>query len=228
MRRLAFLLIFGLGGAAVLVCLGLWQMQRLAWKEGILADIEARISAPPVALPGRPDPERDRYLPVAVTGRFGSPDLHVLVSIKQVGAGYRLIAPFVMEDGRRVMIDRGFIPTDVNEAAPPSASVTVTGNLHWPRESDSFTPEPDSAQNLWFARDVPAMADALGTEPILVVARDVTPPDPGPTPLPVDTAGIPNDHLQYALTWFSLAAIWLAMSAFFLRRARDNTKGEAP
>jgi surfeit locus 1 family protein len=70
MQRFAFLMIFGLGGAAILVSLGIWQMQRLAWKEAMIADIEARIAADPVPLPGTPDPETDNYLPVSVTGTF--------------------------------------------------------------------------------------------------------------------------------------------------------------
>ena len=99
--------------------------------------------------------------------------------------------------------------------------MTVTGNLQWPRETDSYTPAPDIRGNTWFARDVPAMAAELGTQPILIVARSQT--DPAVTPMPVDTVGIPNDHLNYAITWFSLALIWAAMTAYFLWRTRAKT-----
>ena len=75
-------------------------------------------------------------------------------------------------------------------------------------------------RNIWFARDVDVMAETLDTEPLLIVMREGAGPDPKITPLPVDTARIPNDHLQYAITWFSLAAIWLAMTVLFLRRRR--------
>ncbi|MDW4499468.1 SURF1 family protein [Sulfitobacter sp. D35] len=224
MRRLAFLLIFGLGGAAVLIGLGTWQMQRLGWKQDMLADIDARIAAQPVALPDKPDPVADRFLPVRAEGVFGAPGLRVLVSVKRVGAGYRLIFPFETSSGRRILLDRGFIPNDAQPGPVPEAPVSVTGNLHWPDESDGFTPAPDLEAGIWFARDVPEMAAALETEPVLIVARDVVPADHTVTPLPVDGAGIPNDHLQYAITWFSLAAIWLAMTAFFLRRGRAKTK----
>lgn len=88
---------------------------------------------------------------------------------------------------------------------------------------DSFTPEPDKSNNIWFARDVPKMAAALGTEPVLLIAKSKT--DPNVVPLPVDTEGIPNDHLQYAITWFSLALIWAAMTGFFLWRGRAKDKG---
>lgn len=220
MRRLAFLLIFGLGGAAILVALGVWQVQRLGWKQALVADIEARIAGAPVAIPDDPDPRADRDLPVTATGTMGTGNLRVLVSLKQVGAGYRVIVPFVLDDGRSILLDRGFLPAEAADPGPVPGPVTVTGNLSWPQERDRFTPAPDTSANIWFARDVPAMSAALGTEPLLLVARRTEPEDTAFTPMPVDTAGIPNDHLQYAITWFSLAVIWLAMSAYFLRRGR--------
>jgi surfeit locus 1 family protein len=219
MGRVAFLLLVGLGGAAILISLGVWQMQRLAWKEGVLADIEERIAAAPVPLPAELDPERDAYLPVEVTGMLGADFLRVLVSQKQVGAGYRIILPMIRNEGR-ILIDMGFVtvadaPGLRFEEGPP---LTIVGNLQWPQETDSYTPEPDIDKNIWFARDVEAMAAALGTAPVLVVRREASVPGGPLTPLPVDTAAIPNDHLQYAITWFSLAAIWSAMTFFYLRR----------
>ena len=223
MKRLLFLLIFGVTGTGILLALGTWQVQRLAWKQGVLADIETRIADAPVDLPANPDPDRDRYLPVQTSGSIGTDELHVLVSVKRVGAGYRIIAPFITTDGRTILLDRGFVP-DTDKAAERATGATeVIGNLHWPEEVDSFTPEPDQSNNIWFARDVPKMAAALGTEPVLLIAKSKT--DPNVAPLPVDTAGIPNDHLQYAITWFSLALIWAAMTGFFLRRGRAKDKG---
>lgn len=216
MRRILFLLIFGVTGLAVLVSLGIWQVRRLAWKEGVLAEIETRIAADPVPLPAHPDPEADRYLPVIVTGEMGTPEVHVLVSVKRVGAGYRIIAPFVTEDGRRVMVDRGFVPTPAKNDTRALGPMTVTGNLHWPDEIDSYTPDNDVAGNIWFSRDVPTLAAHLDTEPVLIIARSQT--DDHVTPLPVDTSGIPNDHLQYAVTWFGLALVWLVMTVYFLWR----------
>ena len=227
MRRLAFLLIFGIGGAAILISLGIWQVQRLAWKEGVIAEIEARIKAEPVVLPQSLDPETDAYLPVRVEGTFGGQFLRVLVSQKGAGAGYRIITPFVMQD-RTIMVDRGFVP--VADAPDGSGGMaiqviqTVVGNLQWPQETDNFTPAPDLNDNIWFARDVPAMAAALGTDPVLVVQREMSQAAGPVTPMPVDTAAIPNDHLQYAITWFSLALIWSLMTFFFLRRGDAANK----
>jgi surfeit locus 1 family protein len=97
----------------------------------------------------------------------------------------------------------------------------VVGTLHWPDETDSFTPPPDAARDIWFARDVPAMAAKLQTEPVLIVTREAT--GDGITPLPVGTQGIPNNHLNYAVTWFSLAAVWAGMTLLLLWRIRRRT-----
>jgi surfeit locus 1 family protein len=220
MRRSLFFIIVGLGGAAILVALGVWQVQRLAWKEAIVADINARITAAPVELPAQPDSAADAYLPVTVEGEIGADALYVLVSQKQKGAGYRIIAPLTLDAGRRILVDLGFTATENKDAVNPAGPASIIGNLQWPQEVDSFTPKADTDRNIWFARDVPLMAETLNTEPLLVVARETKGGDPKIAPLPVDTARIPNDHLQYAITWFSLAAIWLAMTVLFLRRRR--------
>jgi surfeit locus 1 family protein len=221
LRRMIWPLVFGIGGTAILLALGIWQVQRLAWKEGVLAEIEAEISAPPVAVPEAPDPEAHGFLPVEATGRLSADHVRVLVSQRGQGAGYRVISA-LDTGGRRLLVDRGFMPT---EAAPPeqAGEVTVTGNLHWPEEVDGFTPENDLARNIWYARDVAALAERLGTEPVLIVARQVSAADGPVTPLPVDTSHIPNDHLEYAVTWFSLAGIWLGMTLYLLWRIRRRT-----
>lgn len=223
MRRSLFFIVIGIGGAGILLWLGFWQMQRLDWKLGVIADIDARIAAAPIPLPDVLDPENDAYLPVEVRGVVEPSYLRVLVSQKEIGAGYRIISALDM-DGRRVLLDRGFTPVDQVAVPTHEGSETVRGNLQWPQETDSFTPEPDTAKNIWFARDVAAMAQALNTEETLVVAKQTSFDDAPVSPLPVDTSAIPNDHLSYAITWFSLAAIWIAMTVAFTLRARRTPK----
>ena len=116
-------------------------------------------------------------------------EIHVLVSVKQVGAGYRIIQSFSTED-RTILVDRGFVPTTAKQTDRLTGPMEVTGNLHWPDEIDSYTPEPDIDANIWFARDVPNLAAALGAEPVLLIARSQT--DPGITPLPVRYGGHPE------------------------------------
>ncbi len=224
MPRYLLPLIFGIVGTAILVSLGNWQVRRLAEKEAYLSAIDARIADAPVEVPAIPDPVEDRFLPVSATGVLTADELHVLVSVKKVGPGYRIVTAFEMEDGRRIMVDRGFVRTPQKEAARYTGPATVTGNLHWPEEIDSFTPENDITGNIWFARDVPAMAAALDTEPVLVILRETSENDTTVTPLPVDSSGIPNDHLQYIVTWYGLAIVWAAMTLYYLRRMRKTKK----
>ncbi|MFV0515338.1 MAG: SURF1 family protein [Jhaorihella sp.] len=225
MRTILFAIVLGVTGFAVLAALGAWQVQRLSWKQGVLAAIEARVSADPVPLPASPDPRADRFLPVRVAGAMLPGEIRVLVSRKMVGAGYRIIAPYETDSGRRILIDRGFVPAADGTAPRATGPMQIAGNLHWPDEIDAFTPEPDRAENIWFARDVAMLADELGTEPVLIVARSRT--DPGVTPLPVDTAGIPNDHFAYAVTWFGLALVWAGMTGYFLWRNRARNRSDA-
>ncbi|MDE0698167.1 MAG: SURF1 family protein [Boseongicola sp.] len=221
--RLLFPLIVGIGGFCLLASLGAWQLQRLAWKEGVLAEIESKIAADPVPLPAAPAAERDRYLPVIIEGDFEGEDVAVLVSLPQVGPAYRLIAAFETADGRRIMVERGAVPVADRSRAMSATSVTVLGNLHWPDEVDRWTPQPDRAAGVWYGRDLATMAEELRTEPLLVVAREASSNDPPATPRPVTTEGIPNSHLGYAVQWFGLAAVWAVMTLFLLWRIRTRT-----
>lgn len=226
MRRVIFLLIVSGAGLAVLIGLGTWQLQRMTWKEGILATIDARIGGEPAeSLPAGPDREADKYRPVRLRGEIGQPDLFVVTSIKEIGPGYRVISPFTLADGRRILIDRGFVAGQDKPAERLRGPAAITGHIHWPQEVDSYTPAPDVDGGIWYARDADAMAQQLDTEPVMVILRE---PPQGEAanlrPVPVDTASIPNNHLQYAITWFSLAFIWAAMSLYFLRRSRPEPK----
>jgi surfeit locus 1 family protein len=218
MLRLIFPLFLGLGGAAILIGLGTWQLQRLDWKLDILRQIETRISGNPGPLPEIPDPVRDQYEPVQAEGALTGEGLYVLVSRKRLGAGYRVIQVLETE-GRRILVDRGFLP-DRDRPAHQLAHgpLRINGNLLWPVEVDSYTPAPDLNRNMWFARDLPAMAQSLGSEPLLLVEAGSDPSDPAIYPMPVDTTQIPNDHLHYAITWFLLAFVWLGMTGLLVWR----------
>ena len=224
MSRLILPLVFGIVGTAILVSLGNWQVRRLAEKEAYLSAIEARINDIPLDIPAAPDPEADRFLPVTVIGTMTDKEIHVLVSTKQLGAGYRVISAFVTEAGRRILVDRGYVALENKDTPRLTGAMSISGNLHWPDEIDSYTPENDIEANIWFAREVPFLADALETDPILVVLRETTKPEPTLIPLPVDTSGIPNDHLEYIVTWYGLAIVWVLMTLYYLLRMRKTKK----
>lgn len=210
--------LFGLIGFAVLCGLGFWQLERMAWKHGVIDRIETRIAAEPVALPATPDAEADEYLPVTLQGRVDGPHIRVLGAWLG-GSGYRIVAPVVTGE-RRIMVDLGIVPFEDKDLTLPTAPLTLTGNLAWPEETGPSTPVPSGFE--WYGRDVPGMAELLETEPVLVVARAVT-PEIAPRPSPVGTEGIPDSHLGYAIQWFGLAAVWLGMTLFLLWRIRRRT-----
>jgi surfeit locus 1 family protein len=219
-RQMIGPLIVGVVGVAILLSLGVWQVQRLAWKRGVLSEIEVRIGAPAEPIAVVPDPVRDNFQPVVETGTTADREIHVLASRKQKGAGYRVIVPFQIGE-RHLMLDRGFIPIENKNASRAGRKITVTGNLHWPDETDGYTPPPDADAEIWFARDVAAMAATLDTEPLLIIARSDT--GDGIEPHAVSITSIPNDHLEYSLTWFSLAAVWFGMTVFLLWRIKRRT-----
>lgn len=215
-RRMIAPLLFGIVGVAILVSLGSWQMRRLEWKSGIIAEIDARLAADPVPVPDNPDPDRDRYLGVTASGALLPGEVHVYTAFGGA-VGYRVIAPFLLADGRRVLLDRGFIPLPAKDIPRLPGPVAVTGTLAWPQ--DGF-PDPDRARNVWLGRDVPLLAQALGTDPVLIVAATAAPlADGDPVPMPV-SVNIPNDHLQYAVTWFGLAVVWTVMTGYLLWRIK--------
>lgn len=217
MRKLIFPIVLGLSGVIVLTWLGLWQLDRLAWKEGVLADINSRISASAVPIPDTPTEAADEYRAVLLSGTPGHDELHVLVSGTAAGTGYRVIRAF--DTGtRRILIDLGLLPLDAKSQTATLGPTDVIGNLIWPDDVNSSTPDPDLPKNIWFGRDLSAMSAALGTEPRMVVAAQMSAADPRTTLLPVDTSTIKNDHLSYAVTWFGLALVWAAMTFFLISR----------
>lgn len=221
LRRMIFPLLLGLVGCGVLLALGLWQLQRMDWKAAVLAEMEARIGGDPAALPATLVAKDDKFRPVWVEGRFTGEALEVLAGQRGESPGVRIIEAFETRDGRRILIDRGFLEDAARTTPRPAHDARIVGNLHWPDDADSFTPPPDEKTGLWFARDVAAMSAKLNTEATLIVAREPT--GDGITPMPVDTSTIPNDHWGYAITWFSLAAVWAVMTGYLLWRIRRRT-----
>lgn len=225
MRRMIGPLLVGVIGVLILISLGIWQLERLKWKEAKIAAIDAMLVQAPVPLAPVVTMEADRYRGVTLSGRYTGEAAFKLDSLTDRGPGKRVIAVFATPDGRRVLVDRG-IWLDGTIATPGAAhEAVVAGNLDWPQEADSYTPPPDAKTGLWFARDVTAMAASLRTEPTLIVAREPT--GDGIIPVPLDTSAIPNDHWQYAMTWFSLACVWFVMTVFLLWRIRQQSSKAA-
>ena len=220
MRRYVFPVLMGVVGVAVLMSLGFWQLRRMEEKQVYLDQIEARIGNAPIALPAVPEEGPHKFQAVFADGRFTGEFLEVLAGQKRESPGVLVIEAFALPDGRRIMVHRGFVEEEARRDPRSVTDARVEGNLHWPQDSNAYTPPPDEKTGLWFARDVPAMAARLKTEPTLIIARQPT--GDGIAPMPVTTSGIPNDHWGYAIQWFLLAASWAGMTVFLLWRIRGR------
>ena len=220
-KRMIFPILLGLIGVTILVLLGNWQVRRLEWKEVMLASIEARLSAPAVPLPDVLLPADDRFLSVVVTGKMEPGEIHVLSSDPRTGAGYRIISAFVLDNGRRILIDRGIVPDRDKEKMRGPDDGELYGNLLWADDADKYTPVNDLINNIWFSRAARPMAEVLNTEDVLLVLSH-TSLSTGPQPVPVGL-NIPNKHLEYAVTWYGFAIVWAFMTLYLLWRIKRRT-----
>ena len=249
MERYRRLIVPGLAALvafAILISLGFWQVQRLQWKEALIASVNARLDAPPVPAPGPgawPDLEDAglEYQPVTVTGHFLHPkEAHVFTTLNSPkgtfgGMGYFVMTPLETPEGWLVYVNRGFVPEDRKYASTRPAGqldgeVTVTGLFRAARGPSWITPSDDAAKNVWFSRDPALFAEAGGLPPIRVAPYTIdarSDPDlPGGLPQGGETlVEFPNNHLGYAITWFGLAA---GLAGVFLVFARSRLRQTPP
>lgn len=230
LRTLAFPALFTLAGVCLLVALGLWQLDRKAWKEGLIAAISAELQRPPSELPPNSAwanlrASNDEFRRVRFAAEFMSGQEALVYAIGSVGRGapgpgYLVFTRARLPDGDFIVIDRGFVPEGRQDAAlnaDLSGPVDLVGVLRWPENAGLFTPADNPARNLWFRRDHLAIAAAKGWGPVAPFYVDLVSPAPAsalPQPTP-PSANLRNNHLQYALTWFGLAAALLAVFAVF-------------
>ena len=219
-------------GLLLLLGLGTWQVQRLHWKEGLIAERNAALTAAPVSLPRTLESSRAlEFHPVRAEGEFLNGRELDLNAQSQSGApGFHVITPFRLADGTTVLIDRGFVPTE--RRAPESRAggeiagqTTVTGLLRFPEPPGWFTPANEPQKNSWFSIDISAMAQAAGVGTALPFYIDAdSSPNPGGWPQGGQTiTELPNNHLQYAITWYALAAALVVVYIRFAQRRRSES-----
>lgn len=236
--------LLALAGIAVLCGLGVWQVQRLHWKEALIARVEARTHAEPVPAPGPDvwpvDIERFDYQPVRVSGHFlHDKEVHVFASLAEPkgpagGIGYRVMTPLETDGGWYLIVNRGFVPEPKKDPATRAegqlpAEVTVTGILRPPEPRGSLTPKRDTARNIWFNRDPAEIGAFLGLPADKVAPYTIDavfdPSLPGGLPQGGETiVTFPNNHLQYAVTWFGLA---IALLGVFLAWAWGRVRSSS-
>lgn len=202
---------------AILISLGFWQLDRLQWKLDLIARVNARLHAAPVSLDdgGTPywEPAND-YKRVSLTGRFdNSKEVYVFGTDKEGSPVYHVIVPFRMNDGRVFLIDRGIVPKEKIDPATRRVgqieSVThVVGVWRTPDAAGFFTPAADLVHRIFYAHDLAAIAKLDGIELIGPAIEADAKPNAGGWPRGGQTVvAFRNEHLQYAITWFGLAAV---------------------
>lgn len=232
-----------LAAAAILIGLGIWQLERLHWKEALIARIEARSTMPPQHLPPLADwphlaPDDYDYRHVEAQGTFEH-DKEALVfhgpgfSRKGISTpGYLVLTPLRLASGGTVIVNRGFVPENLKDKTTRAEGeiagpVTVTGLMRPPEARNLFTPADDPVAGRYFSRDPAEIAARFGLDdaaPFSIDADDL--PMPGGWPKGGTTEiVIPNNHLSYALTWFGLALVFLGFLSLLPGIRRMSYKG---
>lgn len=206
----------------VILCgLGVWQLERLQWKLALIDTVNGHMAAPPVSLDTilAMKPDQAQYRRVTLTGRFDhAKEAYVFTTDASGEAVYHVLTPFKTGDGRVLMVDRGAVPKEkldpaTRAAGNPAGEVQLTGVWRVPDAPGSFTPPPDVARRIWYARDLIAItaADHLTLAAPVVIEADAT-PNPGGYPRGGQTVvSFRNQHLSYAVTWFGLAIVLLGV-----------------
>lgn len=230
-RPVAFLVLAALA-VAVLCGLGVWQLQRLAWKEALIAERAARLRSPPLPLAeaiarARTGGDVD-HLTVKLEGRFAPVTLRQF-STRGGPAAWELVSPFISTSGEVTLVARGALADgSATLPRPPEGPVTLEGVVRRHEPRGAFTPDNAPDKNQWYWWDVPAMSRAAGlpegVDAVLAVDQ-LSPAPPGLAPL-APMLNLSNRHLGYALTWFGLAATLIAVTAAYVlagRRAPPST-----
>ena len=215
---------FGILGMLILAGLGIWQVQRLAWKNNLIREISESLGTPPISLVPNEINIGSQYLSVSANGKFLEKELHVLHSLKPYGPGFKVIKPFKLSSNEIILVDLGFVEEKNKAKERIFTDETIKGNIFFPNETDFFTPDPNLDRNIWFARSLDSMANYLGTMPILLVLSNSVDRGVITTPL---RANLVNNHLQYAVTWFSMAVTWVFMSFYLIIRVTKRYKQDS-
>ena len=230
---LALLLALALLAGAGFVCLGVWQLHRLAGKEALIARVERNVHAVPAPAPGpaewsRITPE-DEYRRVRARGRFDYGHEVQVAATTELGSGYWVLTPLRLQEGAWLFVNRGFVAMDQRAQVPRGAAEgDVVGLLRLPEPHGRFLQANVPAAGRWYSRDVQAIAATQGLPgPVAPYFIDevATPQTAARWPRPgLTVLRFPNDHLVYAITWFALAAMMLAAFVYVLRDDRRRRR----
>ena len=215
-RKLLFPVGLGLFGVTILCLLGTWQIKRLNWKNNLINEVTNSISKKPQRVDLKNIDINSQYLSVVFEGQFLDNEIHVLFSLKPYGPGFKIIKPFKLKSGEIILVDLGFVKESDKNNYRNIKETKIMGNIFFPNETDYFTPSPNLTKNIWFSRDLEKMSSFLNSNPKMhILSSDLNISDIVVTPL---NPNFVNNHLQYLVTWFSMAAAWLFMSVYLISR----------
>lgn len=225
----------------ILLALGTWQVERLYWKEALIASTNERIKEPPLPLVEMEKLYKEKgtveYLPMTVSGTFMHQGERHFLSTYEGAAGYNVYTPLMLEDGRFVLVNRGFVPYEKKDPATRAdgqldGPVSITGLARDPlfAKPGFFLPENDIAKNIFYWKDWAAMAESADLPDLNQVVPFFIDADNKPNPggLPIGGVTIidfPNNHLQYAVTWYGLALALMGVVGTWLWRYRKSPRG---
>jgi len=208
---------------AVLVALGIWQVQRLAWKEGLLAKIDARMAMDAAALPDRLDgPAAWEYRRVTLRGRYAAPQFLLQPRTQDGKTGYHLVMPFALAAGKTVFVNRGWVAQEAQDRIDtPADEQVVTGIVQIPYKG-AFTPKNDPQHGYWYWPDIAAMGKAAGRQSDYPVIVTLPPQGEGRVPAGYEvTAHLRNNHRLYAFFWFGMALILAVVFVIYRHKQGD-------
>ncbi|MBB4374855.1 surfeit locus 1 family protein [Bradyrhizobium sp. cir1] len=216
-RPSLWLTVLSLTAFVLLIALGVWQIERRAWKLALIDRVEQRVHAPaqPIPVPAAwptVTAASDEYRHVSVTGRFLHDRETLVQAVTEEGPGYWVLTPLQRGDGTQVLVNRGFVPTDrrdasTRQAGNPEGPVEITGLLRVTEPKGGFLRTNVPQHNRWYSRDVAAIAAAHGLHDVapFFVDADAGSQSAGGPIGGLTVIRFPNNHLIYALTWFALA-----------------------
>lgn len=212
-----WLTVLSLAAFVVLMALGVWQVERRAWKLALIDRVEQRVHAPAQPIPSRASwpaitAASDEYRHVSASGRFLHDRETLVQAVTEAGPGYWVLTPLQRADGTLILVNRGFVPSErrdpsTRQGGNPDGQVEITGLLRITEPKGGFLRDNVPEHNRWYSRDVTAIAaarDLQNAAPFFIDADAGSQSGNGPIG-GLTVVRFPNNHLIYALTWFALA-----------------------
>lgn len=223
--------LFTIPAVVIMIGLSIWQVERLHWKEGLIADRQARVSAAPIELPeSGGDPAEIEFRRVHLTGHFQNDhEMYLAARSMNGNVGYHIITPMILAAGGTVLVDRGWVP--IEKKSPESrvqgqlaGDLSLDGVVRLSQHQAFMQPDNEPDKNVWFFLDLPAMTAKVGLPARSDIYVEAGPGEiPGGYPLGGQTRiNLPNDHLQYAITWALLAAALIVIYVIYHLRPQQE------